>query len=295
MSASVQVNIEQGTPEWHQWRQKGVGASDVAALFDDSPYKTERDLWFEKVGLGEADDDQNEYIFKLGHKVEDLIRELAQEKFKSSFLPTCFERGKVLASLDGYDPSGVVLEAKLVGAKVLKAASDGVIPVHHDWQIQTQLFSSEADKAVWVGHDGKKKGQAVEIGRDEAKIKLIENKVDEFWESVDKMVMPPLGPNDIKFITDDPSMKLFRRLTYLKTNRDMLDEEYKAIEAEIKKLADHPKVRCGSVTVTTYERQGSIDYTKIPEVKSLEKEYIEGFRKAASPVKRISFKKEESK
>ena len=37
--------------EWLAWRKKGIGGSDVAAALHLSPYKTARDLYFDKIGV----------------------------------------------------------------------------------------------------------------------------------------------------------------------------------------------------------------------------------------------------
>lgn len=37
--------------EWLQWRRKGIGGSDVASAFHLSPYRTARELYFDKIGV----------------------------------------------------------------------------------------------------------------------------------------------------------------------------------------------------------------------------------------------------
>ena len=37
--------------EWLQWRKKGIGGSDVAAALNLSPYRTMRDLYYDKIGV----------------------------------------------------------------------------------------------------------------------------------------------------------------------------------------------------------------------------------------------------
>src|ERR1700733_11913673 len=111
MTAAKQIQIIQGSPEWHNWRRKGIGASDVAALFGKSPYKTKRDLWFEKAGLGEPDDEDRTYIFRKGHEAEAELRELFSKHTKIEISPACFEKDDIfLASLDGYHKSLGILE-----------------------------------------------------------------------------------------------------------------------------------------------------------------------------------------
>ena len=35
--------------QWLDWRKKGIGGSDVAAALNMSPYRTARDLYYDKV------------------------------------------------------------------------------------------------------------------------------------------------------------------------------------------------------------------------------------------------------
>lgn len=289
-----QVNIDQGSSEWHEWRQRGVGASDVAAIFGLSPYKTKRDLWFEKAGLGEPDDEDRSYIFRRGHEMEAEIRELFIKHTKIQIVPACFENGIHLASLDGYE-KGVILEAKLVGKEALKRAADsGEIPEHHRIQVQSQLFTAEADKAYWGGRAPKVKGGVVvEIGRDETLIKRIQSEVAEFWESVQLNKVPDLSDGDTLFITSPEQINLFQKLSILKAQKDTIDGKYSELEQQVKAFATHSRVRCGHVSITASERSGSIEYKKIPEVMALPEEYLESFRGRPSKVKTLRFGKAE--
>lgn len=46
--------LKQNTPEWHQWRAQGLGASEIAALYGKHPYLTEHQLWLQKTGQAEG-------------------------------------------------------------------------------------------------------------------------------------------------------------------------------------------------------------------------------------------------
>ena len=37
--------------EWLRWRKKGIGGSDVAAALGFSPYKTQRELYYDKIDM----------------------------------------------------------------------------------------------------------------------------------------------------------------------------------------------------------------------------------------------------
>ena len=42
--------LHQNTPEWHRWRQLGIGASDAPVIMGDGAFKTPRMLWSIKTG-----------------------------------------------------------------------------------------------------------------------------------------------------------------------------------------------------------------------------------------------------
>lgn len=48
------LDLKQNTPEWHQWRAQGLGASEIAALYGKHPYLTEYQLWLQKTGQAEG-------------------------------------------------------------------------------------------------------------------------------------------------------------------------------------------------------------------------------------------------
>lgn len=295
MSAK-QVMITQGTPEWHDWRRKGTGASDIAALFGKSPYKTKRDLWFEKSGLGEPDDEDRSYIFRRGHETEAILRELFIEQTKIEITPACFEKDEIyLASLDGLQPSICLFEAKLVGKEVLKTAKEKrEIPEHHWIQIQAQLHASDLDKAFWGGMAPKTKGGVVvEFGRDEKFIKKMRKETELFWESLTTNTVPEMTDQDTLFIVDPVHVALFEKLSALKLQKDQIEEMYSELEERAKALATHGRVKCGNASITEVLRAGSIDYSKIPEIKKLSDDYLESFRKRASKYKQIRFAKAE--
>jgi putative phage-type endonuclease len=66
--------------EWLAARRGGISASEVAAALGVSPFRSQFDLWAEKVGLAEPDDlDSKEYV-KWGLRLEEPIaRAFAEE------------------------------------------------------------------------------------------------------------------------------------------------------------------------------------------------------------------------
>lgn len=63
--------------EWLDWRRKGIGGSDAAAVIGVSPYSTARDLYYEKLNIVTADDNEDNWVQKkIGHLLEDLVAEI---------------------------------------------------------------------------------------------------------------------------------------------------------------------------------------------------------------------------
>lgn len=72
------IQIENDT-DWHALRAKNIGGSDVAALFDCSPFTTAFSLWHEKAGNAPRPDVDNQRT-RLGKFLEEYIaKELGAE------------------------------------------------------------------------------------------------------------------------------------------------------------------------------------------------------------------------
>ncbi len=60
--------------EWLEYRRRGIGGSDVAAILGISPFRTARDIYFDKLNIVPAwDDDDNKTAFQIGHLLEGMV------------------------------------------------------------------------------------------------------------------------------------------------------------------------------------------------------------------------------
>ena len=67
--------------EWLDRRRKGIGGSDAAAVIGVSPYSTARDLYYEKLNIVTAGDNEDNWVQKkIGHLLEDLVAEIFSKK-----------------------------------------------------------------------------------------------------------------------------------------------------------------------------------------------------------------------
>lgn len=80
----IVVDISELTrEEWLDYRKKGIGGSDVAAIMGISPFATIRDLYNNKVGILPAipkEEESNWVAKEVGHRLEDLVAEIFVRK-----------------------------------------------------------------------------------------------------------------------------------------------------------------------------------------------------------------------
>jgi putative phage-type endonuclease len=162
--------LDQSSPEWLQWRGKGIGSSDVAVLMSSAPVfdRTVGTLWKQKVGYERAVALDNPHI-RRGKELEPIICEKVNKILGSKFEPVCLFRKDapyLRASLDGFDKQlDALLEIKApsdnVFNKYLRAwenAVEGygvcdakaVIPKNYYEQMQYQMLVSDVEYAYFA-------------------------------------------------------------------------------------------------------------------------------------------------
>ena len=75
--------------EWLDYRKKGIGGSDAAAIMGVSPFATKRDLFYDKTGIRPAfqDYEDNWVAKEVGHRLEDLVAEIFSQKTGLKIFP----------------------------------------------------------------------------------------------------------------------------------------------------------------------------------------------------------------
>jgi len=73
---SVEMIVLKDRAEWLKHRMKYIGGSDCAAIIGENPWKSNVQLWEEKVGMAVAPDISDNPNVKFGTEAEPIIREL---------------------------------------------------------------------------------------------------------------------------------------------------------------------------------------------------------------------------
>ena len=67
--------------EWLDHRRTGIGGSDVSAVMGVSPFTTAHDLYYDKLHIVSAIDDEDNWVAKeFGHLLEDLVAKIFHKK-----------------------------------------------------------------------------------------------------------------------------------------------------------------------------------------------------------------------
>lgn len=84
MNAILLGDFEPNSPEWHALRERGIGASEIAAVVGLSPFESTFALWHRKKGNLPGPDPANP-LFYWGHALEPLVAKRFAELHREEF------------------------------------------------------------------------------------------------------------------------------------------------------------------------------------------------------------------
>ena len=132
--------------EWLAYRRRGIGGSDAAAVLGISPFRTARDLYYDKRGIPLLDDEENWVQKEVGTLLEDLVARIFAKKtglkiFKRACMFQHPHHPWMLADLDYLvelpDGTFAILECKTCNYNARdKWWYNGaeIVPVHYEAQ-----------------------------------------------------------------------------------------------------------------------------------------------------------------
>ena len=150
--------------QWLEYRRKGIGGSDAAAVLGISPFRTGRDLYYDKLNIVTADDAENWVQLEVGTLLEPLVAKIFAHKtgYKIYRRPFMFRHPQypwMLADLDYMvelpDGTSAILEikttnynAKDIDAIVQKSGGD----LRDPKRVHGALFYALEDARTKDGH-----------------------------------------------------------------------------------------------------------------------------------------------
>ena len=170
-----EINLEQGSDAWLNWRNDGIGASDASTIMGENQFKSADKLLYEKKHR--INEPSNEAM-KEGTRLEPEARRAYEKETNINVTPLCVESIKypwLRASLDGISKKGDILVEIKCGKSSMRKAQQGYIPNYYHGQIQHQLMITGLEKIDYWCYRPKYGGILIETERDDLYIdKLFE-------------------------------------------------------------------------------------------------------------------------
>lgn len=240
------VDVKPDTPEWEQERRNSIGASELAAAMNLSPYSTPLDVWKHKQGIDRQFDPLLSFI---GHESEHIIEKWVHQfsgievALQPAFMARSVEYPFLHASFDrvSHDPF-TTWQFKTAHHYTGHKWDDG-IPTDIRVQVQGEMLVAGTQRAAVVVWIGGREFRLFWEDRDEQFIRehLIPT-ARGLWERVQNDDAPP--PSTIAEVnaitTDDQPVELseaafeaFERITVLNSDIAAQQEERDALKVAL--------------------------------------------------------------
>ncbi|WP_313530598.1 YqaJ viral recombinase family nuclease [Anaerotignum sp.] len=192
--------------EWLSFRKTGIGGSEVAAVFGISPFGTARDVYYDKLNIASAfDDEANKYQKKIGSLLEDVVAEMFSEVtgypvFQIQKMFRSREHYFMLADVDYFvllsDGSYAILECKTTSPDATDKWWNGTepaIPLNYQLQGRQYMSVMHISKVFYACLHGNSENYLIirEMNRDleiESEMIVVEQ---HFWENHILLQIPP--------------------------------------------------------------------------------------------------------
>lgn len=272
------LNLTQGSPEWHTFRNQRVTATDAAVIMGLDPWTTPYKRWQQKLGLIPLP--VMTPAMQRGLDMEPIAREALSTHIGLPLMDAVIENPKypwAMASLDAIDPDLLVIaEIKCPGPEAHGSAIAGIVPEHYFAQCQHQLMVSGASQMIYWSFDGSD-GVLLEVPRDHDFIERMIEAELRFYECIVEQKSPPLTEYDYKRRDDGLWQEAMMEWVEADRELDSALEREKRAKERLKELADGQSCEGCGIKLRKIVEQGRVDYKAIPELKSMD---LSKYRKA---------------
>ena len=193
--------------DWLDYRRRGIGGSDVSAIFGTSPFRTARDLYYDKLNIASVEDDEGNWVaMEMGHLLEPLVAKIFERKtgYRVYQIKKMFQHPQypwMLADVDYFvelpDGTTAILEIKTTNYNARDnwwMNGKETVPVYYESQGRHYMAVTDIDRCFFCCLYGNNEEEVIirEVKRDfeyEAEMVFLEQY---FWENhVQRHVPPP--------------------------------------------------------------------------------------------------------
>ena len=222
--------VDLSRADWLKWRTRGIGGSDASVIAGINPYKSVYQLWKEKTGQIEPEEEENDFTH-FGTILEPIVKKefMARTGLKvraKRMLLQSSEYPFMLADLDGViNENGkmCIFEAKTASAYKQEVWENG-IPEAYLLQVQHYMAVTGAKKTYIAALVGGNRFFYHEVQRDDVLIGEIIRMEKDFWERCVEGGMEPV-PDGSPATTD------YLNSTYGESNGKLIELPAEALAA----------------------------------------------------------------
>ena len=256
-------------PDWLELRKKGLGGSDAAAVLGISPFRTARDLYYDKLGIVTADDQANWVALEVGTLLEPLVARIFEAKtglkvyqrkcmFQHPLYPWMLADLDYLVDLP--DGTTAIVEIKTTNYNAKDKwwyNGEEIVPVYYESQGRHYMAVMNLDRVYYCCLYGNNEDEAIvrHIDRNmayEAELIALEQ---DFWHENVLARLPPPYTEDGDLILESlrrslgPAAKDAPTVVFSKTQearvarylelqeeKRLRDTDVKTVEAEMQRL-----------------------------------------------------------
>ena len=279
---------------WLEYRRNGIGGSDAASILGVSPFKTARDLYYDKLKIVTFEDPEENWVQKkMGHLLEDLVAEIFHVRtgFEIYQVKKMFYHPLhpfMLADVDYFItlPNGetAILEIKTTNYNATDhwwRDGEEVVPVNYEIQGRHYMAVMNVNHVYYCCLYGNSEQETIirHIERDmEYEQELIALE-DTFWNGHVRTRIPPPYVEDGELILESvknhfgdadqnaaaielsiSAISGTMRYLELQAEKSVLNAEIKRIDNEMKRLQGRIVDEMGRCCTAVYSREDA-DYT----------------------------------
>lgn len=167
--------------EWLGYRRQGIGGSDVAGIMGISPFRTARDIYYDKLNIVPVENESENWVaLEVGHLLEDLVAKIFHKKSGLEIfqIKKMFRHPKylfMLADVDYFvrlaDGTTAILEIKTTNYNATDPWwQDGkeIVPVYYEVQGRHYMAVMDVDRVFFCCLYGNTEDEVIirEIKRD---------------------------------------------------------------------------------------------------------------------------------
>ncbi len=282
----VELDLEQGSQEWLDFRKKHIGASDAPIIMGESPWKTPLQLWEEKTGLTQPEP-MNPAMAR-GHELEPVARAAYIDYTGISVRPAVIVstiHHWMAASLDGISNyMQTVVEIKCPGQKDHDLALNDEVPEKYYAQLQHQMAVAALDKLDYYSYrDGSE--ALVVVKRDPEYISNLIEKERDFWDDIQKLTPPALCDRDYVERFDKKWSNAAIEWKLATGDLKRAEKKHEDCRETLIELSENKRCKGAGIKTQRITRKGAVEYKKIPELQDVN---LEAYRKPSSEIWRIA-------